>query len=106
MILGKDKHDTAMSWKRQGMVSSFLALEKTTELICCQLSCFGKDKRYMHAMSWKRQAFVEVLEKTILLAQLFHLDNFVVKKRAALFGSVGKFQVRTLQRCYPTKEVE
>lgn len=80
MILGKDKHDTAMSWKRQGMVSSFLALEKTTELICCQLSCFGKDKRYMHAMSWKRQAFVEVLEKTILLAQLFHLDNFVVKK--------------------------
>ena len=63
MILGKDKHDTAMSWKRQGMVSSFLVLEKTRELICCQLSCFGKDKRYMHAMSWKRQAFVEVLKK-------------------------------------------
>ena len=46
MILGKDKHDTAMSWKRQGMVSSFLALEKTRELICCQLSCFGKDEIY------------------------------------------------------------
>ena len=106
MILGKDKHDTAMSWKRQGMVSSFLALENARELICCQLSCFGKDKRYMHAMSWKRQAFVEVLEKTILLAQLFHLDNFVVKKRAALFGGVSKFQVRTLQSCYLTKEVE
>ena len=67
---------------------------------------------------WKRQeiyacyvlvnaeAFVEVLEKTILLAQLFHLDNFVVKKRAALFGGVSKFQVRTLQSCYLTKEVE
>ena len=54
----------------------------------------------------KAEAFVEVLEKTILLAQLFHLDNFVVKKRAALFGSVGKFQVRTLQSCYLTKEVE
>ena len=70
-------------WKRQEIYACYV-LEKAS--IC---RGFGKDYPI-----------------SILLAQLFHLDNFVVKKRAALFGSVGKFQVRTLQSCYLTKEVE
>ena len=49
--------------KAGAMLLSSLVLEKTRD-IC--MPCLGKEKHYL----------VEVLEKTISVAQLFHLDIF------------------------------